>query len=57
VPIGIAIDGANRHDMKLTERTLESQRIVPDQEHIEMVFNLCLDKGYDDQEVKDIWHC
>jgi putative transposase len=54
VPIGIAIDGANRHDMKLTERTLESQRIVPDKEHIDLLFNLCLDKGYDDQEVKDI---
>jgi putative transposase len=54
IPIGIAIDGANRHDMKLTERTLESQRIVPDKEHIDLLFNLCLDKGYDYQEVKDI---
>jgi len=40
--------------MKLTEATLESQRIIPDQEHVEVLFNLCLDKGYDYQEVRDI---
>jgi putative transposase len=29
VPIGVAIAAANRHDMKLTQATLESQPIVP----------------------------
>lgn len=46
VPIGIAIDGANRHDCKLVEATLQSlvvERSVADAG----LQNLCLDKGYD----------
>jgi len=54
VPIGLAIDGANRHDMKLVRSTLESlvgQRPTPDDDHPQ---GLCLDKGYDYDEVRDI---
>jgi putative transposase len=54
IPIGIVIDGANRHDVKLTEATLESQRMVPEREEIESIFNLCLDKGYDSKEVREM---
>jgi transposase len=54
VPIGIAIEGANRHDMKMTEITLESQRIVPSETEAGKVRNLCLDKGYDYEEVREI---
>ncbi len=60
VPIGIAIEGANRHDMKMTEITLESQRIVPSETEAGKVRNLCLDKGYDYEEVREIlkaWGC
>jgi putative transposase len=47
VPIGLAVAGANRHDMKLVRETLESIVIerpapTPEQEQ-----HLCLDKGYD----------
>jgi putative transposase len=54
VPIGLAVEGANRHDMKLTEATLQSQivqRPEPTEEHPQ---NLCLDKGYDYDKVREI---
>ena len=54
VPIGLAIDGANRHDMKLVRATLESlvvERPEPTDEHPQ---GMCLDKGYDYGEVRAI---
>jgi putative transposase len=54
VPIGLVVDGANRHDMKLTEATLQSvviERPVPTPEHPQ---NLCLDKGYDYPQVREL---
>lgn len=53
IPLAIVLDGANRHDMKLVERTLEAQQLVPvdlagKQRH------LCADKGYDYEEVRQI---
>jgi putative transposase len=51
IPIAITIEGANRHDMKMTEATLAAQRIVPSDTEVR---NLCLDKGYDYDEVRTI---
>ncbi len=54
VPIGLAIDGANRHDMKLVRATIESlvaERPEPTEEEPQ---GMCLDKGYDDDEVREI---
>lgn len=54
VPLSVAVDGANRHDMKLTRRTLEGlviERPEPTDSHPQ---NVCLDKGYDYDEVRDI---
>jgi putative transposase len=51
IPIAVAIEGANRHDMKMTEETLAAQRIIPSDME---VCNLCLDKGYDYDEVRAI---
>jgi len=48
------VAGANRNDMKLVRATLESivvERPVPTPDAAQ---NLCLDKGYDFQEVRDI---
>ncbi len=53
VPIGLVVDGANRHDMKLLEATIESivvERPEPTQEQPQ---GMCLDKGYDFEEVRD----
>ena len=54
IPIGLAVAGANRHDMKLTEETLASipvERPAPRPYHRQ---HLCLDKGYDFDEVREI---
>jgi len=54
LPIGLEIDGANRHDMKLTRPTIESvviERPEPTPEHPQ---GMCLDKGYDYNEVRAI---
>jgi putative transposase len=53
LPIGLSVDGANRHDMKLTERTLQAVVIArpePDAEHPQ---HLSLDKGYDYDAVRE----
>jgi putative transposase len=54
VPLGLAVSGANRHDMKLTQPTLETlvvERLVPSLDHPQ---SICLDAGYDYQEVRDV---
>ena len=50
--MGLAVDGAHRHDMKLVRATVDSlpvQRPAPTPEHPQ---GLCLDKGYDFDEVR-----
>jgi len=52
VPLGVVIDGANRHDMKLGRATIESivvERPVPTGEQPQ---GMCLDKGDDYAEVR-----
>jgi putative transposase len=54
IPMGLAVKGANRHDMKMVRQTLESlvvERPKPTKKHPQGV---SLDKGYDYQEVRDI---
>ncbi len=54
VPLGLVVAGANRNDFKLTRATLESiapPRPAPTPEAPQ---GLCLDKGYDFQEVRDL---
>jgi len=56
VPIGVVIEGANRHDMKLTRPTLAGivvDRPEPTEANPQ---GMCLDKGYDYDEVRDILH-
>lgn len=53
MPIGLTVEGANRHDMKLVRETLENivvDRPKPSATHPQ---GMCLDKGYDYQEVRD----
>jgi putative transposase len=54
IPVGLAVDGANRNDMKLTQATLAS--IPTDAERPKPTAaapqGLCLDKGYDYEEVR-----
>lgn len=53
VPIDLTIEVANRHDMKLLRPTIESiiiKRPEPTEDHPQ---GMCLDKGYDYDEVRD----
>jgi putative transposase len=53
IPIGLTIAGANRNDMKLVRATLESIVIKrPEPSEMEKQ-NMCLDKGYDYDEVRE----
>jgi putative transposase len=53
VPIGLAVAGANRHDMKLVRETLASIIVARPAPTAEQPQGLCLDKGYDYAEVRD----
>jgi putative transposase len=54
IPLGIADEGANRVDFKLSRQTLESIPIDRPKPSAEQPQNLCLDKGYDDAEVREL---
>jgi putative transposase len=52
VPIGLAIDGANRNDFKLAKETLESIPVARPEIAAGAPQGMCLDKGYDYAEVR-----
>jgi putative transposase len=54
IPIGLAVDGANRHDMKLTRPTLETLAIERPQSGPYRRQHLCLDKAYDFNAVREL---
>ncbi len=50
--MGLTVDGANRHDMKLVRATVDSLPVLqptPSPDHPQ---GMCLDKGYDFAEVR-----
>jgi len=53
VPIGLAVDGANRNDMKLVRTTIEGLIVERPEPTEEQPQGMCMDKGYDFQEVRD----
>jgi putative transposase len=52
VPIAVEIEGANRHDMKLTRSTLEGIVVERPEPTKAKPQGMCLDKGYDYDEVR-----
>jgi transposase len=54
VPLGLAVEGANRNDMKLVRDTLESIPVERPDPAEGGKQGMCLDKGYDYDEVRDI---
>jgi len=54
MPLAIAVDGANRHDMKLVESTLEAIVIKRPEPTAEEGQNLCMDKGFDYPQVREL---
>jgi putative transposase len=54
VPIGLAVDGANRNDFKMVKETLQSIPVKRPKPTRKKPQGLSLDKGYDYEEVRDL---
>ena len=54
IPLGLVVEGANRPDMKLVRPTIESIVLARPEPTEEQPQGMCLDKGYDFQEVRAI---
>jgi putative transposase len=54
IPLGLATDGANRNDCKLTEPTLSSIMIERPRATREAPQGVCLDKAYDHDFVREL---
>jgi hypothetical protein len=54
VPVGIAVEGANRNDMKMVRETLESIPVERPEPTPEEPQGMCMDKGYDYDDVRAI---
>lgn len=52
IPIGMAVDGANRNDHKMARETLESTPVKRPTPTATKPQGICLDKGYDYDEVR-----
>jgi transposase len=52
IPLAVVIDGANRHDMKLVKPTLVDLKLHRPTPTSALPQGLCLDKGYDYDEVR-----
>ena len=53
IPLSVTVDGANHHDKKLVKETLDAiifERISPD----EGIQNICMDKGYDFSDIREL---
>ena len=54
MPLALAVDGANRNDFKLARETIDNLVIRRPRATRDAPQRLCLDKGYDYDEVRDL---
>jgi transposase len=54
VPIGLAVDGANRVDFKMARETIENIAVDRPMPSRSAPQGVCLDKGYDFGEVREL---
>jgi transposase len=54
IPVGLAVAGANVNDFKLLRETVESVPVARPKPTRQKPQNLCLDKGYDYQEPREL---
>jgi putative transposase len=54
VPIGLAVEGANRHDFKMARETIESMPVARPEPTPAVPQGMCLDNGDDDDKVRDL---
>lgn len=53
IPLSVTVDGANRHDKKLVKGTLDAIIVErPSTEEVKQ--NICMDKGYDFPDIKEL---
>lgn len=52
IPLSIVVDGANRHDKMLVKGTLDA--IVIQRPSHKIVQNICMDKGYDFPDIREL---
>lgn len=56
MPLAITVQGANRNDFKMARATLEALKFERPKPTEDQPQGLCLDKGYDYDEVRDLLH-
>jgi transposase len=54
VPVGLAVEGANRHDKKVAEATLESIPVDRPEPTEDRPQGMCLDKAYDYDDTREL---
>lgn len=54
IPVSVAVEGANRHDMKMVRETLENIQVERPEPTKKNPQNICKDKGYDYDEVREL---
>jgi putative transposase len=54
VPIGLAVAGANRNDVKMVHETIESIPVARPEPTLEQPHGMGLEKGYDYDEVREL---
>jgi hypothetical protein len=54
IPLAVAVEGANRHDMKLTESTLKAIVVERPEVTDHSPQNMCMDKGYDYPDIHEL---
>jgi len=52
--MAVAVEGANRHDMKLVQGTLDEMIVQRPEPTADKPQHLCMDKGYDYPQVREL---
>jgi putative transposase len=52
IPLSVAVDGANRHDKTLVKETIDT--IIIQRPSHRIIQNICMDKGYDFPDVREL---
>lgn len=56
IPVSVAVDGANRHDMKMVRDTFENIQVERPKPTKKEPQGICQDKGYDYDDVRELDH-
>lgn len=54
MPVGLAIEGANRHDMRMVRETIENIPVQRPDATRRKPQGMCMDKGYDYDDVREV---